>query len=113
MKHHSKNFKWIIILLIFTGTIYSCDNHRNAADMTQLMAKNEIVNKLHNVNSFDITGFKEEMIHNPSDTNFKNIIQYVLDITYIDSNKILQRKKGIVFFTPDGKSIINSQITDN
>jgi len=112
MKLHSKHFKWIIILLVFTGTIYSCDNHRDAADMMQLMAKNEIVNKLHKVNSFDITGFKEETIHNPPDTNFKKVIRYVLYITYVDSNKILQNKKGIVLFTPDGKSIINSEITD-
>ncbi|HEY5463597.1 MAG TPA: hypothetical protein VIJ95_10110 [Hanamia sp.] len=112
MKLHSEHFKWIIMLQIFTGSIYSCENHRDAADMTQLMAKNEIVNKLHKVNSLDITGFKEETIHNPPDTNFKKMIRYVLYITYIDSNKILQNKKGIVLFTPDGKSIINSEITD-
>lgn len=112
MNHNYPYFERVIFFLFISALFFSCENHRQAADMTQLMAKNEIVNKLHNVNSFDITGFKEETIHNPTDTNFKKMIRYILYITYIDSNKIVQNKKGIVFFTPDGKSIINSQITD-
>jgi hypothetical protein len=35
-----------------------------------------------------------------------------LDISFVDSNNILQKKKGIVMFTPDGQTIINSKITD-
>ena len=80
--------------------------------MRQIMAKNEILGQLHKVSSFDITGFSETTVHDTLDTNFKKMIRYVLDITYIDSNKELQNKKGIVLFTPDGKSIVHAQITD-
>lgn len=106
------NFKQIILLLFFTGIFISCDNLRNAADMRQIMAKNEIMNKLKKVSSFDITGFKEDTIQSEFDSNFKKMIRYQLDITYIDSNKMVQNKTGIVLFTPDGKSIISSQIND-
>ena len=77
------------------------------------MAKDEILNQLHKVSDFDITGFNEDTIINSiPGTNLKKTLQYVLDITYIDSNKLTQNKKGIVLFTPDGKSIINARITD-
>ena len=102
-----------LLLLFFTGALYSCQNQSNAADMRQIMAKDEILNQLHKVSSFDITGFKEDTLSgNIPGTNLKKTIQYVLDITYIDSNKAPQNKKGIVLFTPDGKSIINARITD-
>jgi hypothetical protein len=35
-----------------------------------------------------------------------------LDVEYFDSNKVLQKKKGIVMFSPDGQSIITSKITN-
>lgn len=81
--------------------------------MRQIMAKDEILNQLHKVRSFDITGFNEDTIHDSiPGTNLKKALQYTLDISYVDSNKVPQTKKGIVLFTPDGKSIINAQITD-
>lgn len=81
--------------------------------MRQIMAKDAILNQLHKVSSFDITGFNEDTINNNiPGTNLKKTLQYVLDITYVDSNKVPQNKKGIVLFTPDGRSIINAQITD-
>ncbi len=101
----------IFFILFFTG-IFSCENHRFDSDKRQIMAKNEIESKLHRSRSFDITGFNEDTVQNSSDSNFKKQITYTLDFVYEDSNKVLQTKKAIVMFTPDGKSIINSQITD-
>ena len=77
------------------------------------MAKNEILNQLHKVSSFDITGFDEDtIIVSIPGTNLKKALRYVLDISYVDSTKTPQVKKGIVLFTPDGRSIINAQIND-
>ncbi|MDP4283151.1 MAG: hypothetical protein Q8891_01915 [Bacteroidota bacterium] len=111
MKQHYY-FKKIIIGVFFASTFFSCDNTLNDSDARQIMAKDEILGRLHKVSSFDITGFNEDTVKNPIDTNFKKVIRYTLDITYVDSNKVLQNKTGIVFFTPDGKSIINSRITN-
>ncbi|MEO8719992.1 MAG: hypothetical protein ABI372_02730 [Ginsengibacter sp.] len=76
------------------------------------MSKNEIQKKLHNAHSFDVTAFEEDTVEIQNDSNFKKQIRYSLDIEYLDSNKVLQKKRGIVMFTPNGQSIINSQITD-
>jgi CRISPR/Cas system CSM-associated protein Csm5 (group 7 of RAMP superfamily) len=112
MRRLFKNFLPVIFLVFFTGIFFSCDNLRNASDMRQIMAKNEIMDKLNKISSFDITGFSEDTIRGAADANFKKVIRYQLDITYLDSNKVPQNKKGIVLFTPDGKSIIHSQIND-
>ena len=103
----------VLLLLFFTSILYSCENQSNAADMRQIMAKNEILNQLHKVSSFDITGFDEDtIIVSIPGTNLKKALRYVLDISYVDSTKTPQVKKGIVLFTPDGRSIIDAQITD-
>ena len=99
-------------LLLIVPFIFSCENHRFDSDKRQIVAKNVLEDQLHNVKSFDVTGFKEDTIQNTGDPNFKKEIQYSLDIEYVDSNKVFQKKKGMVFFTPDGQSIINSKITD-
>lgn len=103
----------VLLLLFFTGILYSCENQGNAADMRQIMAKDEILSQLHKVSSFDITGFNEDtIIVSIPGTNLKKALRYVLDISYVDSNKTPQVKKGIVLFTPDGRSIIDAKITD-
>lgn len=112
MMHYYQYFRRSILFLFLCGVFFSCDNHRNVSDMRQIMAKDEILFQLHKVSSFDITDFNETTVRDTLDTNFKKMIRYVLDITYIDSNKELQNKKGIVLFTPDGKSIVRAQITD-
>ena len=76
------------------------------------MAKDEIRHKLRNASSFDITSFKEDRVQVPNDSNFKTQIRYTLDIEYLDSAKVLQKKTGVVLFTPEGKSIISSEIRD-
>jgi len=102
--------KLLLIICIFF--FFSCENHHFDKDTRQIMAKDEIMNKLHKAKSFDVTGFKEDTVENTTDSNFKKVIRYTLDIQYLDSNNVLQKKSGIVFFTPDGKSIIHSQITE-
>lgn len=100
------------IFTLLISTFFSCENDRFNSDKRQIMAKDEIENKLVRVRDFDITGFHEDTIYHPLDSSFKKQIRYTLDIVYVDSNQVSQEKKGIVLFTPDGKSIINSQITD-
>lgn len=67
---------------------------------------------LRKISAYDITAFHEDTIKTIDDPNFKKQIQYSLDIEYLDSNKVLQKKKGIVLFTPDGQSVISSKIYD-
>lgn len=98
------------ILLLFAITIFSCENHLFNSDKRQLTAKNEIRGKLGNIQSYDITDFKEDTLAEWPGTAFKNPIRYSLNIAYKDSTGILQTKKGFVVFTPDGTSVIGSEI---
>ena len=100
----------VFFIMIFTGII-SCENHGFDSDKRQIMAKNEIQKKLTRAAHFDITGFHEDTVQIPSDPNLKKQIRYTLDFVYEDSNKVVQSKKGIVMFTPDGQSIISTNIT--
>lgn len=76
------------------------------------MAKDEIRDKLKNINSFDITRFAEDTLTEWPGTAIKNPIRYSLNIEFIDSSGRQQQKRGEVIFAPDGKSIIHSQIID-
>lgn len=100
----------IFIVLVFAAS--SCDNHRFDSDKRQIMAKDKIKSELKKVRNFDVTGFSEDTINNFPDSNFKKVIRYSLEIQYTDSNKNLQQKKGIVFFTPEGNAIISTQIVE-
>lgn len=99
-----------LFICIFTILLFSCENARFDSDKRQIKAKNEINNKMPKIR-FDVTAFKEDTLQSWPDSNFKHPIRYTLDIVYQDSTNVLQRKKGIVLFTPDGNSIINSWIT--
>ena len=103
-----KNFLFIFFVPVF----FSCENHRYDSDKRQIIAKDVIQNKLHKARGFDVTRFEEDTVEVQNDSNFKKQIRYSLDIEYLDSNKVLQKKKGIVMFAPDGQSVINSKITD-
>jgi len=108
-----RKFPRKIFLFIFLASLFfSCENHRFDSDKRQIIAKDAIQNKLHKARAFDVTDFKEDTVEVQNDSNFKKQIRYSLDIEYLDSNKVLQKKKGIVMFAPDGQSIINSKITD-
>jgi len=99
-----------IFLFLFTITIFSCENNSFDRDKRQLMAKNEIQEKLKNARFFNITGFKEDTLGSWKDSTFKNPIRYSLNISYKDSTGALQNKEAFVLFTPDGKSVISSEI---
>jgi hypothetical protein len=110
------NFKHIFqksfFLILLAALFFACENHRFDSDKRQIMAKDVIRDQLRKAHSYDVTAFHEDTVAVANDSNFKKEIQYTLDIEYLDSNKVFQKKKGIVMFTPDGKSIINSKITD-
>lgn len=98
------------ILCFFTPIIFGCENHSFDSDQRQIIAKNEIREKLKNIKSFDIIGFKEDTLHQWTDTTFKNPIRYRLNVVYKDSAGAMQNKEGLVVFTPDGKSVISSEL---
>jgi len=102
----------ILLFIFFTPLFFSCENHRFDGDKRQIIAKNQIRSKLHHATGYDVTAFQEDTVETPNDSNFKKQIRYSLDIEYLDSNKILQKKRGIVMFTPDGQSVITSTITE-
>lgn len=101
-----------IFLFLPAIIILSCENHSFDSDKRQLIAKDEIRGKLRGVQSFDITDFKEDTLHEWTDTTFKNVIRYKLNVVYKDSAGAMQNKEGFVVFTPDGQSVITSQISN-
>jgi hypothetical protein len=105
-------FKTILLFIIFAPLFFSCESHGFDRDKRQIIAKNEIRSKLHRPPGFDVTAFEEDTAEIQNDSNFKKQIRYSLNIEYLDSNKVLQKKKGIVMFAPDGQSVISSKITD-
>jgi hypothetical protein len=100
-----------IFFSILAILFLSCDNHSFDSDKRQIMAKDEIRHQLHGARAFDINGFKEDTLSDWPDSNYKNPIRYSLNIVYKDSTGAERHRTGVVIFTPDGKSIISSQIT--
>jgi hypothetical protein len=95
---------------VFLLAFFSCENPRFDKDKRQLISKNEIRTKLKRALSFDIKGFKEDTLSTYPDSAFKSPIRYTLDFVYKDSVNVLQMRKGVVIFTPDGNSVITSGI---
>lgn len=115
MKFNNGLGKFLVksVLLTLVATVFfACENHRYDSDKRQIIAKDEVKRKLKKITNFNITSFSEDTVKNIPDSNFKTQIRYTLDIIYNDSNKVLQEKKGVVMFTPDGQSVISTQITD-
>lgn len=102
-----------LIFLFFAATLVSCENQAFDRDKRQIEAKDAIHRKLPpRALSFDITAFKEDTLAFWPDTLFKRPIRYLLDVVYKDSTGTVQAKKAIVIFTPDGRSIMTSEIID-
>lgn len=110
--HFTPVLKFLFLFGIVTPIFLSCENHHFDSDKRQIMAKDEIHSKLYKTRGYDITAFKEDTVEVTDHPDFKKQIRYHLDFEYIDSNNVLQKKSGDVFFTPDGSSIINYKITD-
>jgi hypothetical protein len=91
----------------------SCETDNFNADKRQIMAKDFVRSKIgRNTRGFDIVSFREDTLSNFPDSNFKKPLQYTIDYIFNDSTGMLQRKRGLIVFAPDGKSIIKTQITD-
>ena len=101
-----------LILSFFTILIFSCENNSFDSDKRQIMAKDEIRRMLPEARSFDITSFKQDTLKEYIDTTFNGAIRYMLNIKYNDPAGAQVEKTGAVIFTPDGKSIISTQVTD-
>jgi hypothetical protein len=102
-------FRYIVIPVIaFSG----CETQQFDSDKRQIMAKNEVRDKIGRVSNFDILSFREDTLTISSDTNFIKPLQYTLDFIYTDSNHNTQKKRGLVIFTPDANQVIKCIITD-
>lgn len=99
------------ILFVLILIMLSCESQSFESDRRQLIAKDEIRRQLHNVQSFEIAGFKEDTVENFS-TTLPYSLRYQLDVVYKDSTGQVQKKKGIVLFTPDGRSVLQSNVID-
>jgi hypothetical protein len=97
-----------LLLLISVG----CESHSFDSDKRQIVAKDQIRRKLRKARFFDITGYKQDTLETYPDTLVKRPLRYGLDFVYTDSLGQVQKKKGVVLFTPDGKSVLTSQIID-
>jgi hypothetical protein len=99
----------ILIMLVF---IFSCESSVVKEDTMQITAKNQIRKQLPpGAKEFDISSFGEDTLSNWTDTLIKKPVRYNLDFEYRDSSG-LQKKTGHVIFTPDGKSVLHSAVTD-
>src|SRR4051794_9088161 len=102
-----------LLLLFLIAIAGSCESHQFDSDQRQLIAKDVIRKQVHRGSSFDITGFSQDTLASYQDSAFKRPLRYSLDFTYTDSLGNKQKKKGVVLFTPDGRSVINSQIIED
>jgi hypothetical protein len=102
--------RYLLFLLLII--LASCETQSFESDKRQLIAKDLIRRQLHKSRFFDITGFKEDTLQTYPDTTIKHPLRYSLDFVYTDSAGVVQKKKGIVIFTPDGKSVLNSHIEE-
>lgn len=89
----------------------SCESKNFESDKRQIIAKDEIRNKIVRGTNFDVIAFREDTLPRSADSNFIKPILYTLDIVYKDSNRLV-RKRGLVLFTPTANQVISSTITD-
>ena len=101
------------VIFLLTIVLCSCESHQFDSDHRQVLAKNEIRKQVKNKRSFDVTDFKEDTLQSYTDRSFQHPIRYTLHFNYKDSTGATVLKRGEVLFTPDGKSIIHSQIIEN
>lgn len=98
-----------IFLLLVIVTI-GCETHSFDSDKRQLIAKDQIKKQLRKARSFDVVSFSQDTLDTHTNTFAKKSLRYQLDFVYTDSLGRMQRKKGEVLFTPDGKSVIDTRI---
>lgn len=106
-----KNYYKFVFICMPLAMLNSCETKSFESDKRQIIAKDEIRNKIVREMDFDVVSFREDTLPRSSDSNFIKPIQYTLDIVYKDSNRLV-RKKGLVLFTPTANQVISSTITD-
>jgi len=103
-------YKFLFICMAAT-LVGSCESKNFESDKRQIIAKDEIRNKIIRGTNFDVVAFREDTLLRSVDSNFIKPILYTLDIVYKDSGRLVQ-KKGLVLFTPTANQVISSTITD-
>lgn len=99
--------------IFFFVLLCSCDNGSFDKDKRQIAAKNVIREQLPRAaHHFEITQFREDTLPAPGGPEFKQVIRYTLHFHYQDSAERMQERTGYVFFTPDGKSLIQTQVSN-
>ncbi len=106
-----QDFAVLLLFVFLLPIFFSCETHNFDRDKRQIMAKDEIRSRLLKIHDYNITAFREDTV-DANDSGLKKEIRYRIDFQYTDSNQILQKKIGDVFFTPEGSSIIYSTISD-
>ena len=100
-------------IILLSLLLLSCESSSFDKDRRQIAAKDEIRARIpFAAKDFDVTGFREDTLAQWTDTMIKRPIEYTLNFVYRDSTGRLLQNTGHVFFTPDGKSILQSQITN-
>jgi hypothetical protein len=99
--------------LFFLLLLFSCESSSFDKDKRQIAAKDAIRDQLPRASrQFEVIRFREDTLPAWRDTIFNQPIRYTLDFRYKDSTETVQQRRGYVVFTPDGKSIIQSRITN-
>ncbi|MGZ3837653.1 MAG: hypothetical protein ACXVMS_12070 [Flavisolibacter sp.] len=100
------------ILICFPLLVASCEAASFEGDKRQIAAKNAVRAQLPpGARFFDIGGFREDTLSTP-DSTFKRPIQYSLDFVYTDSTGTVRQQTARVLFAPDGRSLVETAITD-
>ncbi|WP_121355575.1 hypothetical protein [Flavisolibacter nicotianae] len=106
--------RYTLLLLFLVLVITGCESDRFDKDKRQIITKDAIRSKLPaRARNFDITAFSEDTLPVWTDTLVKRPIRYTLQFIYTDSTGALQNRTGYAIFTPDGKSLIASQIDNS
>jgi hypothetical protein len=101
-------------LVFFLLLLLSCESSSFNKDKRQIAAKDAIRDMLPPAShQFEVVDFKEDTLPQWNHSGFKQPIRYTLNFLYKDSTGIVQQKTGYVIFTPDGRSIIQTQIADH
>jgi hypothetical protein len=104
----------IVLVIVTVLFVYSCEPSGFEADKRQIRAKDEIRATLPaRATDFDIASFREDTLHQWSDSNFKAPLRYFLEYSFKDSTGNTHHENGWVVFTPDGKSVIQTTTGDS
>ena len=94
----------------FLFLLAGCESRSFDKDKRQIAAKEAVRAMLPPAShQFEITGFREDTL-TEWNTVLKNPLRYTLDFFYKDSTEAVHQQTGSVIFTPDGNSIIDTQI---